>query len=554
MAIAFDASSTKTDLTQPSSVTSAHTVTGANTYLIVEVGLTSGAIGNVTGVTYNGVAMTSLNNVNPVGHGLRGTFWGLKNPATGTHNIVASISGANDGVTVTGSSYTGVDQTTPIGVVAAADSGAGTSASASISVASAVGDVVVGGIIIGNAATSITIGAGQTQRAAANLIVSNGEHDNRISDEPGAAGTTTHSWTWTGATDWTIAGVALKPAGAATAPAGSQSAENKNTTRPYPTQTRTWTSSYNQNLIGKDAMPPGRKGAVFDLAPRSPLPAGATWTWAYNPNLVGKDVFPPGRKPAIYDEVQPVSWRRDWTQNLLLSTLVTADQTPFNQTNWPLPQRTVQPDRTWISSALQLLLPPVNGIYVSQPQGISWRSGWTQNLLQSTLTPVEAVPFAQYDWPVPQRASQPDRTWTSYFNPNLVGQDVFPPGVVRSDRSLPVSWQNGWTQNLLLSTLAVSVQMPLNQYHWPAPGQPWQPTRGWASAYNVNLIGQDQLPFRQTDWPLPQRPFYPASVRASQPLNPNLFPPPPPPIVLGELRNPPVIGVSPGQMGTWGTW
>jgi hypothetical protein len=158
---------------------------------------------------------TALWNIQPTGHGLRGIGFGLKNPATGAHNIVGTISGANDGVTVTAVSYTGVDQTTPIGTVVTADSGAGTSASASITVSSAAGELVLGGIIIGNAATSITIGAGQTQRSAANLIVSNGEHDNRIDEEAGAA-SVTHSWTWTGNTDWVLGGFPLKPVATAT--------------------------------------------------------------------------------------------------------------------------------------------------------------------------------------------------------------------------------------------------------------------------------------------------------------------------------------------------
>jgi len=217
MAIAFDAQVSKTDLTQPSSVTQSHTVTGSNTYLFVHWGLTAGTVGNVTACTYNGVSMgTALWSIQPTGHGLRSVGFGLKGAATGAHNVVGTISGANDGVTVTIVSYTGVDQTTPIGTVVTANSGAGTSASASITVSSATGELVLGGVIIGNAATSITIGAGQTQRSAANLIVSNGEHDNRADEEAGAA-SVTHSWTWTGATDWVLGGFPLKPAGGAAA-------------------------------------------------------------------------------------------------------------------------------------------------------------------------------------------------------------------------------------------------------------------------------------------------------------------------------------------------
>jgi len=216
MALAFDAQSSKTDLTQPSSITNAHTVTGSNPYLFVHFGLTAGTIGNVTACTYNGVSMgTGLWNIQPTGHGLRGIAFGLKGPATGAHNIVGTITGANDGVTVTAVSYTGVDQTTPIGTAVTNNSGAGTSATATVTVSSAAAELILGGIIIGNAATSITIGGGQTQRSAANLIVSNGEHDNRIDEEAGAA-SVIHSWSWTGATDWVLGAFALKPVASTT--------------------------------------------------------------------------------------------------------------------------------------------------------------------------------------------------------------------------------------------------------------------------------------------------------------------------------------------------
>lgn len=210
MAVAFDAAGGTTSLLQPASITWAHTVTGASTYLVVCVGLTAGVIGDVTGVTYNGVAMSNLWNRQPVGFGIRGTGWGLKNPSVGTNNVVASISGANDGITGTSASYTGVDQTTPTGTAASAEN-ASTGTTATVDVTSASGELVVGGVVIGNVATAITIGAGQTQRASQDLIP-NGEHRNIISDEAGAA-SVTHSWTWTGATDWTIGAVSLKPSG-----------------------------------------------------------------------------------------------------------------------------------------------------------------------------------------------------------------------------------------------------------------------------------------------------------------------------------------------------
>lgn len=364
---------------------------------------------------------------------------------------------------------------------------------------------------------------------------------------------------------------------------------------PPPLSFQTWTWSYNQNLIGQDILPAGRKGITFDLAPRTYLPSGKTWTWQYNPNLVGKDVFPPGRIGVLYDDPSrgylppgktwtwqynlnliakdvlppgrqsferpiPVLWYREWTQNLLLSTLSVTVQTPFNQYNWPLPIRAPQPDRTQTESLILTTLlsqdafppgqqrteapPPVSwrrdwtqSLVLSTlsgqdqlPSGVisnriivpdPWRRDWSQNLLLSTLAPVIQVPFNQYDWPLPQRAAAPGQTWTL---------------------------------NLLLSTLAPPVVLPFNQYDWPVPQRFSQPDRSFAASFNLNLIAQDKLPFRQSDWPLPRGYYYPLSVKSVSGVNPNLFPPPPPPIVTGELRNPPFIGQTTGQMMTWGTW
>jgi len=111
-----------------------------------------------------------------------------------------------------------------------------------------------------------------------------------------------------------------------------------------------------------------------------------------------------------------------------------------------------------------------------------------------------------------------------------------------------------WVLNLLLTTLAPPSRLPFNQYDWPLTQRFAQPDRSFVRSFNLNLIGQDQLPFRQSDWPLPRGYYYPLSVKDVQGLNLNLFPPPPPQVITGELRNPPFIGQSIGQMMTWGRW
>jgi hypothetical protein len=519
-------------------------------------------------------------------------------PASMTIVATSSCNNASDGARglIEVEAYTGYDTGSPIGATASAAIGffitGNDTASLTLSASPASSSIVQAGL------HAETFGANSTAAPGSGWteIYDQGTSLDGYGAMQGQVrtGSTSTSVDWNntsaGQIDWGtwLYAIEIKEAaGGATSPVVPIPAPSSQPP-PYPAQLRTWTSSYNPNLVGKDVFPPGRKGIVFDGPPKGPRPAGPTWTSRYNDNLIGKDVFPPGR--IVSERPPPITWRRDWTLNLLQSTLApTAATLPFRQQDWPLPGRAAQPDRTWVSSAisLQLRLPPPGDIWTDlppaplfwrngstlnlllttlvaqdafppgvvrseRPPPLDWRNSWTLSLLQSTLAPGVAVPFAQYDWPLPRVASQPDRTWVSFFNPNLVGQDAFPPGVVRTERLQPLSWRNGFELNLVLSTLATVVQFPLNQYDWPLPGQGWQPTRTWTSSYNINLIAKDQLPVRQMDWPLPMGYVYPANVRVAVPLNINLFPPPVPPVVTQEYRNVKVAGGEFGFMGLRG--
>jgi hypothetical protein len=140
--------------------------------------------------------------------GIRCVAFGLKAPATGAHNIVATITSANDGVSAMGVSFTGVDQTTPTGTANTATNGS--ASTATVNITSAAGELVVDGLAVGATGT-VTVGAGQTQR---NSVVVVGEHSGKSSEEAGAA-SVTMSWSWaTGAVSYAMGGVSLKPAAA----------------------------------------------------------------------------------------------------------------------------------------------------------------------------------------------------------------------------------------------------------------------------------------------------------------------------------------------------
>lgn len=109
MAIARDAFTDRQGATGASSLTYAHTCTGTDLYLLVNVRIDNTGSDVVTGVTYNAVAMTRIL-FKATDSGGRGIYqYYLINPSTGSNNVVVSTSGTNDIYAYT-ASYTGVKQ------------------------------------------------------------------------------------------------------------------------------------------------------------------------------------------------------------------------------------------------------------------------------------------------------------------------------------------------------------------------------------------------------------------------------------------------------------
>jgi hypothetical protein len=105
--VAIDNSAALTNSTSSSPYTYAgFTVTGSNPYLVIGVGEgdTSGTL--ITGITYNGVAMTELVSISDANTNTV-VIWGLANPATGSHDIVITF-GAGTIYRPIAVSYTGV--------------------------------------------------------------------------------------------------------------------------------------------------------------------------------------------------------------------------------------------------------------------------------------------------------------------------------------------------------------------------------------------------------------------------------------------------------------
>ena len=153
-------------------VTGTHTVSGSGTFLLVSISSGNGGShpagsGLISGVTFNGVAMTLL------GTYLNGalvenlSIWGLTAPATGLHNVVATytLTDAQNYADLGMVSFTGANQSTPTGTVATNSNIIG-SGSGTITASSAAGSIVVAQATNGGEGVTFTAG---TLRWAGNV-------------------------------------------------------------------------------------------------------------------------------------------------------------------------------------------------------------------------------------------------------------------------------------------------------------------------------------------------------------------------------------------------
>lgn len=175
---------------------------GSNRVGIVAVGGVSFGTNGVSGVTWNGVAMTLVDQLKP---DMAASLWYIVNPPTASSTVTITFDGLWQGYGIV-ASYQDVDQVTPIGTAAKTS---GTGSTASLSVTSATGELVVDAL--GYYSLVPTVGSGQTQ--VGNGSNAGGDRWGAHSYESGAA-SVTMDWTGSGSV-WSIVGVSLKPAGRA---------------------------------------------------------------------------------------------------------------------------------------------------------------------------------------------------------------------------------------------------------------------------------------------------------------------------------------------------
>ena len=157
----------------------------------------------VTGVTYAGQPLTLVGE--NIGSGkARMHMYQLINPPSCTAAIIVTFnSNPTSGIVVGVTTFTGVNQTTPLGTFVSAN---GTSTASNVTVSSSVGELVYDVSTYRNA--SMTAAAGQTEKSNVN---STNEIYGGASSKPGAS-TVTMGWTGSGSQDWALGAVSIKPA------------------------------------------------------------------------------------------------------------------------------------------------------------------------------------------------------------------------------------------------------------------------------------------------------------------------------------------------------
>ncbi|MCZ4312787.1 DUF4347 domain-containing protein [Comamonadaceae bacterium G21597-S1] len=161
--LAVDLTSQSSDgtTTATTSFNFAHNVNGGSDRLLLVSLVLGNSSSSATAVTYNGTALTLVATQNSPTDHVRVELWSLVAPTVAAGTVNVTLSSATT-LVAGATSYSGVDQSTPLG---AAVKGSGNSATASVVVPASSGDLVVD-IVGARQVSSFALGANQTQNFA----------------------------------------------------------------------------------------------------------------------------------------------------------------------------------------------------------------------------------------------------------------------------------------------------------------------------------------------------------------------------------------------------
>ena len=173
MAIAFDDGvMTNGWVSSTSNPTLSKTNTGSNLVLFVGVGTYNASLITVSGITYNGVALTKVDNITAAleGNNQDTELWYLDGPATGANTISVTLSGTASFASIAAASYTG-KTSSGIDAFAKSQNTSTSSTSPACNVTISASDCwLVGFAHSRSAGFNLTAGTGTTVRASAGSI------------------------------------------------------------------------------------------------------------------------------------------------------------------------------------------------------------------------------------------------------------------------------------------------------------------------------------------------------------------------------------------------
>jgi hypothetical protein len=306
---------------------------------------------------------------------------------------------------------------------------------------------------------------------------------------------------------------------------------------------RTWLDWFTLELIGQDKFPSGRPTNTF-LAQQLPWPSGSYQDFLSYPVQLRTLI---NANNPLTQPLRLADTNLDWPvptapyrieQTLTVRNFNVLQPKPnltITQTVYDLPAQPPRIEQTVTFRNILNLTPPS----VSLPDLLKQRTSLNDpiqpdyhnqlrtliNAPAPTAAAVVTIPLPlvnrPYEWPVSSDAyiDKLQRSFSEFFNPNLIGMDHFPPGENltggQNATGTPV-WGPEYPVNLRTLTnspapsapAAITIPPPLlfSTKDWPLPVPPPRLDQTIAAFYNRNLIGKDVLPKNQSDWPIPTAP------------------------------------------------
>jgi uncharacterized repeat protein (TIGR01451 family) len=197
-------------------LTIAHTTAGTNRLMIVGVSMNikNGTTGKVSGVTYNGTALTFLGAHNDGGSTRRVEQWYLLAPPAVSANVVVTFAigaGVTEGVAVGVTTFTGVDQSVPLGSFISADGATGSNSQ--LDVTSVVNGMILDTLAIGGNQTA-TVASPQVQEWNLNSGTNANTDVTGLGSARTGAPSVPISEGFGGTTNWSLGAVSINPSSA----------------------------------------------------------------------------------------------------------------------------------------------------------------------------------------------------------------------------------------------------------------------------------------------------------------------------------------------------